>query len=154
MGIFSRKKKDSPETSPKKDVVVEQKKAEVKKAEVKKADSKESVKKSQPKQKEDVKKVFVAQKAKQIIVRPLITEKATKLGAENKHLFEVRPDTNKIEIKKEIERLYKVKPIDVHMINRAGKKVRYGRRTGRTKHVKKAIVTLKPGDHIESKVGA
>ena len=87
--------------------------------------------------------------AYRILVKPLVTEKATHLKAENKYLFEVNSSANKSEIKKAIFHVYGTWPLNVHVINVRGKDVRYGKSTGITKSKKKAIVTLKPGESIE-----
>lgn len=86
----------------------------------------------------------------QIIKRPLITEKST-LHKEtlNKVTFEVAPKANKIEIREAVERLFNVKVLDVHTLKVKGKKRRMGRFQGKEKDWKKAIVTLRPGGHIE-----
>ena len=82
------------------------------------------------------------------ILRPVITEKATYLGGENKYIFEVALKANKIEIRKAINKLYGVDVIKVNIVRSRGKKVTYGRITGTTKRTKKAIITLKPGQSI------
>jgi len=87
--------------------------------------------------------------AYQVLVRPLITEKAAELGALNKYIFAVDPSMNKIEVKKAIRKIYEVDPVRINILNFSGKKVRYGRIQGKTKSWKKAVVTLKPGDKIE-----
>ncbi|RKX66106.1 MAG: 50S ribosomal protein L23 [Thermodesulfobacteriota bacterium] len=86
----------------------------------------------------------------QIIKRPIITEKST-LQKEftNKLAFEVDPKANKIEIKQSVEKLFNVKVLNVRILKVKGKKKRMGRWEGRSKSWKKAIVTLRPGDHIE-----
>ena len=86
----------------------------------------------------------------QIIKRPIITEKST-LQKEftNKLAFEVDPKANKIEIKQSVEKLFNVKVLNVRSLKVKGKKKRMGRWEGRSKSWKKAIVTLRPGDHIE-----
>ncbi|MCD6213598.1 MAG: 50S ribosomal protein L23 [Candidatus Desulfofervidus sp.] len=86
----------------------------------------------------------------QIIKRPIITEKST-LQKEftNKLAFEVDPKANKIEIKQSVEKLFNVKVLNVRTLKVKGKKKRMGRWEGRSKSWKKAIVTLRPGDHIE-----
>jgi large subunit ribosomal protein L23 len=88
--------------------------------------------------------------AYQIIRRPIITEKGTALKEENRQLvFEVSLDSNKSEIKKAVEKLFKVTVLSVRTQNRLGKRKRLGRSLGRRKHWKKAIVTLKEGDRID-----
>ena len=89
-----------------------------------------------------------------IIIKPLVTEKMTSITEkQNKFGFVVRPNANKIEIKKEIEARYNVTVTDVNTIVYAGKnKSRYtkaGLIKGRTNAFKKAIVTLKEGDTID-----
>ncbi len=87
--------------------------------------------------------------AYKVLLRPLITEKATDLATMNKYCFEVSKRTNKIEIKKAIKSLYNVDPIDVNIIVNRGNSVRYGKITGKKKKWKKAIITLKQGDKIQ-----
>lgn len=85
----------------------------------------------------------------QILVRPIITEKASALIAKNKYVFEVMINANKIQIKQAIESYYNVQVKEVNTIivkprqkNFRTKKVS---RIGFTKRFKKAIVTLKSG---------
>lgn len=89
------------------------------------------------------------QNAYKVLVKPLITEKATYLASLGKYCFAVSKDSNKIEIKKAIKALYGVEAKDINIINQKGKRVTYGRVRGKTKSWKKAIITLKPGDKIE-----
>ncbi len=91
----------------------------------------------------------------EIIQAPLITEKGSLLS-ETAHqvLFRVRPDANKIEVKKAIEALFKVKVIKVRMARYLGKMRRVGRNAGRLPQWKKAYVTLKEGDKIDFFGGA
>ncbi len=89
-----------------------------------------------------------------MIIKPLVTEKMTKITDKfNRFGFIVRPDANKLEIKREIEALYNVSVVDVNTMRYAGKnKSRYtkaGLIKGRTNAYKKAIVTLKEGDTID-----
>ena len=78
-----------------------------------------------------------------------ITEKGSRLGAQNKYLFRVDKKANKIEVKKAIEDIYKVKVDAVHIMNIKGKKKRVRFREGMTSSWKKAIVTLNPDSRIE-----
>lgn len=88
--------------------------------------------------------------AHQIIRRPLITEKGTELKNQaNHYLFEVARDANKIEIKRAIESLFRVKVLQVRTISVQGKEKRVGRYVGRTPNWKKAVATLKEGESIE-----
>ena len=89
-----------------------------------------------------------------IIVKPLVTEKMTAITEkQNKFGFIVRPDANKIEIKKELEALYNVNVVAANTCKYAGKsKSRYTRAgliRGRKNAYKKAIVTLKEGETID-----
>ncbi|MDP3899512.1 MAG: 50S ribosomal protein L23 [bacterium] len=84
-----------------------------------------------------------------VIIKPLITEKATKLNTENKYVFEVARDANKISVAKAIESVYGIKPASVNIISLKGKVVRRGRITGRRKNWKKAIVALPAGKSIQ-----
>lgn len=84
-----------------------------------------------------------------ILIRPLVTEKISNLGMHNQYAFEVSADVNKVQIKKAIETYYQVRPVKVRLMNIQGKNVRWGRRQGRTKSRKKAMVTLRQGDKIE-----
>jgi large subunit ribosomal protein L23 len=85
-----------------------------------------------------------------IIKRALITEKSTIAKDEaNKYVLEVDPRANKIEIATAVEKLFKVKVLDVHVMNVAGKKKRMGKIVGQKRSWKKAIVTLVPGSRIE-----
>jgi large subunit ribosomal protein L23 len=91
----------------------------------------------------------------EIIQAPLITEKGSLLGeTTNQVLFKVRPDANKVEVKKAVETLFKVKVVKVRMIRYLGKIRRVGRNAGRLPQWKKAYVTLKEGDKIDFFGGA
>ena len=86
----------------------------------------------------------------QIIKRPVITEKSTWLKELNREIcFEVDSRANKIEISETVEKLFKVKVVDVRVMNVVGKKKRVGRILGKKRNWKKAIVTLAPGNSIE-----
>jgi large subunit ribosomal protein L23 len=85
-----------------------------------------------------------------IIKRALITEKSVVIKDEfNKYVFEVDSRANKIEIGNAVERLFKVKVLEVHVMNMAGKKKRVGRIMGRKSDWKKAVITLAPGNRID-----
>ena len=89
------------------------------------------------------------------IVKPLVTEKMTAVTEKQNNVFGfiVRPDANKIEIKKEIEQKFNVNVVSVNTMRYNGKaKRRYTRAgiiKGRTDAFKKAIVTLKEGETID-----
>jgi large subunit ribosomal protein L23 len=78
-----------------------------------------------------------------------VTEKTTLMREENQYIFEVDTRANKIEIEKAVEKLFKVKVLDVRTLNVLGKKKRYGRQQGQKSDWKKAIVTVAPGSSIE-----
>ena len=79
----------------------------------------------------------------QVVLRPLITEKATHLSERhNAYTFEVNPNANKTEIKEAVEVLFNVKVADVRTQNRRGKLRRYRLKVGRMRNWKKAIVAL------------
>lgn len=85
-----------------------------------------------------------------IIKSPVITEKSTDLsGKYNKYSFAVDERANKIEIRKAIEGLFKVKAVKVNTVRMRGKQRRVRFRQGKTPDWKKAIVTLREGDKIE-----
>lgn len=83
-----------------------------------------------------------------IIIKPVVTEKTMNLLAENKYTFIVDRKANKTEIKNAIEGIFKVKVDKVATIMTKGKVKRVGRFEGKTPNRKKAIVTLKPGHKI------
>ncbi len=90
-----------------------------------------------------------------IILRPIITEKSTLVkDTGNQYVFEVARSANKIEIRKAVEKLFKVKVVDVHVSNMEGKKKRLGRFQGKRPDWKKAIVKLSPKDKITIFEGA
>jgi large subunit ribosomal protein L23 len=84
-----------------------------------------------------------------VLVKPLITEKASVLASQNKYVFVVKKDTNKVEVMKAVSEVYGVKPTTVNMIRMEGKDVRYGRYSGKRSDWKKAIVTLPAGKTIQ-----
>ena len=153
MGLLDKFKKAAPPSDEKpQDEVKDVKPAEKVAEKVEEVKSVEEVKKAeQPKEpkKEVKKKQKGTGEAYRYIIKPLISEKASHLSAQNKYVFEIAPKANKIEIKRAIKALYNVEPVKVNVINVRGKSVRYGRSTGMTKCWKKAIITLKPGDKIE-----
>lgn len=84
--------------------------------------------------------------ANTIIIKPLLTEKSTDARQENKYLFEVHKKANKNEIKRALEKLYKVNVINVNTMNVKSKPRRLRtRKYGKTRTWKKAIVQLAQG---------
>lgn len=83
-----------------------------------------------------------------LIRRPIVTEKATRLLEENKYTFEVVPTATKPEIKAAIQELFGVAVVSVNTVNLPRKQRRVGKFAGFRPHYKRAIVTLAPGDSI------
>lgn len=83
-----------------------------------------------------------------LVKRPIVTEKATRLLEDNKYVFEVVPKATKTEIKAAIEELFEVTVIQVNTMNPPRKQRRMGRFAGHRAQSKRAIVTLAPGDEI------
>ena len=87
---------------------------------------------------------------RRVIRRPIITERATQLQEmENKFLFEVDRDANKIDIKRAVEALFEVDVVKVNTTAAHGKIKRMGRFVGRRPDWKKAVVTVADGQTIE-----
>ncbi len=85
-----------------------------------------------------------------VIRRILVTEKSTMArDTSNKYFFEVDRKANKVEISKAVEKLFKVKVVDVRVMHVLGKRKRLGRTIGQKSSWKKAIVTLAAGNSIE-----
>jgi large subunit ribosomal protein L23 len=84
-----------------------------------------------------------------ILKRPVVTEKSMALLGDNKYTFIVDLKANKVEIRKAVEELFKVKVKKVHTMRYKGKLRRVRNILGRTPDYKKAIVTLKEGNKIE-----
>lgn len=154
MGIFNRwaSKKENDEAKEKRAASVIKKAQEIKKEEVKEE------KKQEAKVVKEVKKPAKAVAPEQevasldahkVLVRPVVTEKSTYLQTNGAYVFEVFPDVTKIEVKKAVQSLYKVKVKGVRIVNLKGKQVRFGRVAGTRKNRKKAIVTLQKGQAIE-----
>ena len=87
------------------------------------------------------------------IRNPIITEKATILSEQNKSVFKVHESANKNVIKKNIEKIFKVKVVKINIINSKTKvKFKQGRLSKKSGY-KKAIVTLKKGQSIDLTTG-
>ena len=83
-----------------------------------------------------------------LILKPIVTEKATRQMEENKYVFDVLPKATKPEIKAAIESLFDVAVTSVNTLKLPRKKRRVGRYVGYKAQYKRAIVTLKEGDSI------
>ena len=89
------------------------------------------------------------ERKKNMLKRPLLTEKITKLqDANNQYAFEVDRRANKIEIKRAIEKRFDVHVLSVRTMNMKGKMKTLGRFTGRRSDWKKAVITVKPGEEL------
>ena len=85
----------------------------------------------------------------QVLVAPIISEKATRVGEKhNQVLFKVLQDATKPEIKAAVELMFKVEVTGVSVVNTKGKVKRFGRSIGRRDNVRKAYVSLKPGQEL------
>ncbi len=85
-----------------------------------------------------------------LIKKPLFTEKGANLKeTDNKILVEVARDANKIEIKKAIEEIFKVKVDKIATINAQGKWKKFGKSVGKRPDRKKALITLKKGEKLD-----
>ena len=88
-----------------------------------------------------------------VLRKPLITEKATKVGHQNQYVFEVAPDANKLQIRAALKQMFDVDAVSVRTVRTKGKvksrMTRQGLQVGRTNLKKKAYVTLKEGQTID-----
>lgn len=109
--------------------------------------SEEAVKKSARDKKKKVSSRYEG--AFRVLIKPLVTEKATELVSQNKYSFVVNDSANKIEVSKAVYAVYGVKPLGVNIVSMKGKAVSRGKIKGKRKDWKKAIVTLKKGETIQ-----
>lgn len=88
-----------------------------------------------------------------VLKKPVVTEKATKVGHSGQYVFEVDPNANKLQIKSAIKQMFDVEVKAVRTVRTKGKvkqrMTRRGLMTGRTNLRKKAYVTLMPGQTID-----
>ena len=90
----------------------------------------------------------MAANPRDVLIRPLVTEKTSGMMQDNKYTFEVALKATKTEIRQAVETIFKVKVIDVKTIRVGGKVKRMGASVGRTSDYKKAIVKLSEGNTI------
>jgi large subunit ribosomal protein L23 len=88
-----------------------------------------------------------------VLVAPVITEKATILSEQNKVVFKVAKTATKPQIKQAVEKLFDVKVESVNTLVRKGKEKRFRGTLGRQSDVKKAVVTLAEGHTIDVTTG-
>jgi large subunit ribosomal protein L23 len=92
---------------------------------------------------------FTEGRLAQVLVAPIISEKATQVGEKNNQvLFKVLQDATKPEIKAAVELMFKVEVESVQVLNIKGKTKRFGGRIGRRDHLRKAYVSLKAGQEL------
>jgi large subunit ribosomal protein L23 len=84
-----------------------------------------------------------------VLLKPVISEKSYGLLDENKYTFEVHPDANKTEIKIAVEKVFNVTVTGVNTLNRNGKRRRTRNGWGKRKDTKRAIVSVASGDRID-----
>ena len=84
-----------------------------------------------------------------VLIRPLITEKSNDGMQDNKYTFVVPLNATKISIRQAVESIFKVKVVDVNTIRVMGKIKRIGKHAGKRPDFKKAIVKVAPGQRIE-----
>ena len=87
--------------------------------------------------------------ARDVIIRPVVSEKSYAGIEKNTYTFLVDPRSNKTEIKEAIQKIWNVRVTSVNTLNRPGKTKRRGWTKGKRPDQKRAIVTLAPGDSIE-----
>ena len=85
-----------------------------------------------------------------ILIEPVVTEKANELRDQNKYVFIVHPSATKTEIKEAVSKLFNVKVVNCRTINVMGKMKRLRGKQGRTSSYKKAIVRLASGQTIQA----
>jgi large subunit ribosomal protein L23 len=84
-----------------------------------------------------------------VLMAPIVSEKSTMLADKHEQVaFRVRPDATKQEVKAAVEMLFKVEVEKVSILNTKGKEKRFGRFEGKRSNVRKAYVSLKPGQEI------
>lgn len=87
----------------------------------------------------------ISKNPRDVIIRPVVSEKSYNLIDQGKYTFEVAPGSNKTEIKQAVEVIFNVKVASVNTLNRIGKTKRTRFGLGKRKDTKRAIVTLKSG---------
>ncbi len=149
MSIFKKAKKEEKQKGKKS----ESGKAEAKKEKVlaakktaEKGKGKEIIAKETGEKNNKLKLAF---DANSVLLAPHIAEKPTILAEKNQYVFKVYPRSNKVEIKKAVEKVYNVNVESVKIIKVPRKRRRVGRTTGWRKGYKKAIVKVKKGQQIE-----
>ena len=92
---------------------------------------------------------FAEGRLAKVLLAPIVSEKATMAGEKhNQVLFKVLRDATKPEVKAAVELMFKVEVKGVSVVNIKGKTKRFGRSVGRRDNLRKAYVTLKPGQEL------
>ena len=86
--------------------------------------------------------------ARNVIIRPIVSEKSYALLAANKYTFRVHPDAHKTQVRQAVEEIFGVRVTDVRTMSVKSKPKRRGYTSGRTREWKKAIVQVRAGDSI------
>ena len=87
--------------------------------------------------------------AREVIIRPVVSEKSYELLAANKYTFRVHPRAHKTQVRQAVEEVFSVRVRDVRTLSVKSKPKRRGYTSGRTRQWKKAVVQLHPEDSIE-----
>ncbi|MBA3398822.1 MAG: 50S ribosomal protein L23 [Acidimicrobiia bacterium] len=87
--------------------------------------------------------------ARELLIRPVVSEKSYELLAANKYTFRVHPRAHKTQIRQAVEEVFGVRVRDVRTLSVKSKPKRRGYTSGRTRQWKKAVVQLHPEDSIE-----
>ncbi|MGB2839280.1 MAG: 50S ribosomal protein L23 [Actinomycetes bacterium] len=93
--------------------------------------------------------IAIQKDPRDVLIKPVISEKSYGLLDENKYTFEVHPDANKTEVKIAVEKVFGVTVTSVNTLNRQGKRRRTRNGWGKRKDTKRAIVSVAPGDRID-----
>lgn len=150
MGFFNRKKDEAKDAkksnAPKAEKAKEEAPAKGGKPEETKKEASKSASPAEASAKVGPRETGLAYR---ILVRPIVTEKTTRLGHDNQYAFEVALTANKLEIRKAVKAVYGVTPTGVRVMRIFGKPVRSRAGMTRRSTWRKAIITLKKGDRID-----
>ncbi len=145
MSILDRLKKGQPKTEKKED---DKKAAAPAKVSVAKKLEAKTSPKTEEKAPSKVKVEHGESDAHKVLVRPVVSEKSARLEAMGQYVFEIARGSNKVEVKKSVERHYRVHVAKVNIVQVGGKIVTRGHVTGKRKDWTKAYVTLKKGETL------
>jgi len=90
----------------------------------------------------------MAANPRDVLLKPIVTEKTSAMMQDNKYTFMVAPGANKTEIRQAVEEIFKVKVVNVNTVRVMGKTKRMGKYEGKRSDYKKAIVKLAEGNTI------